>query len=191
MTDQPDPQNVHAEMEHARATFTALVGAASPADLRRRTNGTRWTNQQMLFHMLFGYMIVARLLWLVRFFGRLPDRYSLRFAHALNSGRAPFHVINYLGSCGGGMVFHGPRLTMRFDRVITELQRRLDRETDASLARRMHFPVDWDPYFRDTMTLLDVYHYGTQHFDFHAQQLTLRPPTTPGPTHGGTPAENG
>ena len=118
---------------------------------------------------------VARLLWLVRFFGRLPDRYSLRFAQALNAGRRPFHVINYLGSCGGALVFRGPRLARRFDRVISALQRHLDHESDASLARRMHFPVDWDPYFRDTMTLLDVYHYGTQHFDFHARQLTLPP----------------
>ena len=31
----------------------------------------------------------------------------------------------------------------------------------------------WDPYFRDYMTLADVYHYATQHFDFHRRQLTL------------------
>ena len=41
----------------------------------------------------------------------------------------------------------------------------------------MHFPVDWDPYFADRMTLADVYHYGTQHFDHHARQLT--PPREP------------
>ena len=182
VTDQVDRQAIHAEMARARMTFTALVDAASAVDLRRRTDGTRWTNQQMLFHMLFGYLIVARLLWLVRLFGRLPDRYSLRFTHALNAGQRPFHVVNYLGSCVGALVFRGPRLTRRFDRVVSALLHHLDRETDVSLARQMHFPVDWDPYFRDTMTLLDVYHYGTQHFDFHAQQLTLTPPSTPGQT---------
>jgi hypothetical protein len=61
------------------------------------------------------------------------------------------------------------------------LHRHLDDETDETLARRMHFPVDWDPYFRDTMTLLEVYHYGTQHYAFHARQLTLRPAAGPGP----------
>ena len=30
----------------------------------------------------------------------------------------------------------------------------------------MQFPVDWDPFFRDRLTLLDVFHYGTQHFRF-------------------------
>jgi hypothetical protein len=33
--------------------------------------------------------------------------------------------------------------------------------------------VGWDPYFKDMMTLGDVYHYGTQHFDHHRAQLTL------------------
>jgi hypothetical protein len=40
----------------------------------------------------------------------------------------------------------------------------------------MHFPTRWDPYFRDTMTVLDVYHYGTEHYDHHHRQLTLTPP---------------
>jgi hypothetical protein len=171
--DPADRQTIHAEMELARETLNRLVAKSSPAELRLRTDGTRWTNEQMLFHMVFGYMVVLRLLWLVRLFGRLPDRYSLRFAQALNAGRRPFHVVNYVGSCGGALVFRGPRLARPFDRVINALHRHLDRETDQGFARRMHFPVDWDPYFRDTMSLLDVYHYGTEHFDFHARQLTL------------------
>ncbi len=36
----------------------------------------------------------------------------------------------------------------------------------------MHFPPSWDPFFKDSMSLYDVYRYATQHFDFH-QQLTL------------------
>ena len=49
-------------MELARGTFKAMVATASPSDLRRTTIGTRWTNQQLLFHMLLGYMVVLRLL---------------------------------------------------------------------------------------------------------------------------------
>ena len=29
------------------------------------------------------------------------------------------------------------------------------------------------PYFKPTMSVLDVYHFGTQHFDHHRRQLTL------------------
>jgi hypothetical protein len=181
MSGQLDRRSIHAEMELARGTFKAMVATASARDLRRTTIGTRWTNQQLLFHMLFGYMVVLRLLRLVRFFGRLPDQYSLTFARILNAGARPFHAVNYLGSCGGAMVFRGPRLAAKLDRTIAALHRHLDDETDETLERRMHFPVDWDPHFRDTMTLFDVYHYGTQHFASHARQLTLRRGTGPGP----------
>lgn len=156
-----------------RTDLHLLVSNATPADLRRRTNGTRWTNQQMLWHMAFGYLIVCRLLPLGRLFGRLPDSFGRTFAAVLNAGTRPFHAINYLGSCGGALVFRGPRLSRQLDRTIDLLHRRLDSEIEEALTRRMHFPVGWDPFFRDTMTLEQVYVYGTQHYDFHRAQLTL------------------
>jgi hypothetical protein len=168
-----DRQSIHEEMERSRSTVHHLVSRASAADLRRCSDGTRWTNGQLLYHMVFGYMIVRALLGLVRTFGRLPDRFSRVFGRTLNAGTRPFHVVNYLGSCGAALIFRGPRLTRQLDRTITALHRHLDRESDQALARRMHFPVDWDPYFADTMSLLDLYHYGTQHFDHHQHQLTL------------------
>ena len=168
-----DRERIHEELERVRADLHLLVSGATGADLRRRTNGTRWTNQQMLWHMAFGYLIVRRLLPLVRLFGRLPDPISRTFAAILNAGTRPFHAINYLGSCGGALVFRGPRLSRQLDHTIDLLHRRLDAETAEALTRRMHFPVGWDPFFRDTMTLEQVYAYGTQHYDFHRAQLTL------------------
>ena len=58
-------------------------------------------------------------------------------------------------------------------RTINLLQRDLAAETDSDLALTMHFPVTWYPYFKPTMSVLDVYHFGTQHFDHHRRQLTL------------------
>ena len=88
-------------------SFSDLVSKATPADLRRRSNGTRLTNRQLLFHMLFGTLIVRTLMPLVHGFGHLPERWSRRFAATLNAGRRPFHLIDYLGSCGGGQVLQG------------------------------------------------------------------------------------
>lgn len=176
-------QSIHDEMERTRAAVHRSVSDATPADLRRATVGTKWTNQQLLYHMVFGYMIVLALLRLVRMFGRLPDSYGRVFAHALDSATRPFHVVNYLGSCGGASVFRGPRLTRQMDRTIRALHRHLDQETDRALGSSMHFPTGWDPFFRDRMTLLDVYHYGTEHFDFHQRQLTLQPSHGPGTGH--------
>jgi hypothetical protein len=168
-----DRQSVQAEMQSSAAELRELVTRASRAELRQASVGTRWTNEQLLFHMVFGYMIVRALLPLVRLFGRLPDRAGVVFAGLLNAGRRPFHVVNYLGSCAGAVVFHGPRLIRRMDRTVAALSRTVDQETGEALDRTMHFPVSWDPFFRDRMTLLEVYHYGTEHFDFHRKQLSL------------------
>ncbi|MFP5334334.1 MAG: DinB family protein [Actinomycetes bacterium] len=181
-----DRASIHEELERSRTDLDLLVSSARPAQLRRRTDGTRWTNQQMLWHMAFGYLIVRRLLRLVRLFGRLPDPFSRAFAAVLNTATRPFHVVNYLGSVGGATVFHGSRLTRQMDRTIDRLHRSLDAESETALRRRMHFPVGWDPFFRETMSLEDVYRYGTLHYEFHRAQLTLAPPGDPGPS--GRPA---
>ena len=164
---------IHDELERARLTVHELIARASAADLSRRSAGTRWTNEQLLFHMVFGYMVVRALLPLVRMFGRLPDSASRLFARVLNATTPGFHVVNYLGSCAAARVFHGSRLTAQADRVIASLHRHLDRESIQALDRGMYFPVSWDPFFRDWMALADVYRYGTRHFDFHHDQLSL------------------
>ena len=161
------------ELEEARSRFRDLLGQASRADLRRPSNGTRWTNRQLLFHMLFGYLVVRTLLPLVRFLGRRPPEWSRRFAATLNAGRRPFHLINFLGSWGGGQVLPITVMIKLMDKTVRALQHNLSVETEQGLVLTMHFPTSWDPYFRDTMSVFDVYHYGTQHFDHHRKQLSL------------------
>ena len=58
-------------------------------------------------------------------------------------------------------------------RTIRALQRQLDRETEKTCALTMHFPTAWDPYFRPLMSVQDVYHYGTEHYDHHRRQLSF------------------
>ena len=60
------PGTIHEELERVRADFHALIIKATPADVHHLSSGTRWTNGQLLFHMFFGYLIVWRLLPLVR-----------------------------------------------------------------------------------------------------------------------------
>jgi len=164
---------IHAELDRVRDDFRELLNSATVAELRQPTNGTKWTNEQLLFHMLFGYLLVRNLRFLVRAFSRLPDSISKRFAAALNAGTRPFHVINYLGSLGGARVLGYPRMERLMDRTISALQVSLLRESETALDGGMHFPVGWDPYFTDYMTLREVYHYPTQHYQHHRRQLTL------------------
>ncbi len=165
---------VAADLERARLEFHRLLAEADRADAwAKPTRETRWTNEQLLFHMVFGYMVVLRLIILVRAFGRLPDPVSGAYARALDSATTPFHAINYYGSCAAALVYNRRRMGAKLDRVVASLQRKLVRESEDGLHRGMHFPPRWDPFFTDYMTLADVYRYPSQHFDYHARQLAL------------------
>ena len=169
-----DRAAIATDLERARVGFHRLLAEADREDAwDRPTRGTRWTNEQLLFHMVFGYMIVPRLLILVEVFSRLPDQVSRAFAALLNAATKPFDGINYYGSCAAALVYNRRRMGAKMDRVIARLQRRLVGEPEAALHRGMHFPTRWDPFFKDYMTLEGVYRYPGEHFDFHKHQLAL------------------
>lgn len=162
---------IEAELSRVEADFAQLVSRASRSDLRRRSRGTRWTNRQLLYHLVFGYLIVRTLMPLVHVLGRWGR--SRTFAASLNAARRPFHVINYLGSWAGGSIVPPATMVRLLRRTLQALRRRLSHETEQTLALTMHFPTAWDPYFRPQMSVQDVYHYGTEHYDHHRRQLTL------------------
>ena len=166
-----DAIEVSHELRRVQAEFHEFAQAASADDLTRRSSGTRWTNRQLLFHMVLGYGVVRALLPLVRALGRLG--HSRGFAATLNAGRRPFHWINYVGPCVAARLLTPRAIAALLDHTIGSLRRRLAAETARDLALSMHMPTGWDPYFTPTMSVLDVYHFGTQHFDHHRRQLTL------------------
>ncbi|MGY4646938.1 DinB family protein [Mycobacterium sp. URHB0021] len=172
-TGPSDRVGLAADLEDARVEFHRLLGVTGPDDWSRPTLGTRWTNEQLLFHMVFGYMVVHRLLILVKVFDRLPDAVSRSFARVLNAAAIPFDAINYYGSSAAALVYNRRRMGAKMDRVIAALQGKLAQESDDSWSRGMHFPTRWDPFFKDYMTLADVYRFPGEHFDFHSRQLTL------------------
>jgi hypothetical protein len=129
--------------------------------------------------MVFGYMIVQRLLILVSLFSRLPDWASRNFARALNAGTPLFDWINYYGTNLAARVYNRNRMAAKLDRVIDALQRSLARQDQQALSRGMHFPNRWDPYFGDYMTLSEVCGYPGKHYDHHRHQLALARLTDP------------
>ena len=178
-----DTSEIAAEMRRASDDFRVLLDGSTSAELRRRSDGTRWTNEQLLFHMLFGYLLVRNLRVLVWVFGRLPDTFSRAFAALLEAGTRPFHTVNYFGSLGGARLLGHARMERLFDHVVSGLTASMERQGPADLARGMHMPTGWDPYFRDYMTMADVYHYATQHYGHHRRQLGLAgAAASPGPT---------
>lgn len=168
-----DRAGIAAELTRVRLDLRGLVERAEPADFERRSNATRWNNEQLLFHMVFGFMVVSRLIPLVKIVDKLPPQVGSGYAALLNAGASPFHVVNYAGTCAAATVFNRRRVSAQCDRVIHRLQRKLAGEAERDFARGMCFPVRWDPYFTHYMRLEDVYRYPTKHYDFHRRQLTF------------------
>jgi hypothetical protein len=169
-----DRRDLDADLERVAIDFHDLLGTVTVVELRDPTTGTKWTNEELLFHMLFGFLLARTLLVLVKAFARLPAAVSRAFATALNAGTRPFHVVNYLAALPGPRVLSGRTMGKLMDHTIRHLRAHLERESERSLALAMHFPVGWDPYFKNVMTVADVYAYPTQHYDHHRRQLTTR-----------------
>lgn len=168
-----DRRAIEGEYERVRQTFHRLLQSATEGDLQRQTAGTNWNNEQLLFHMLFGFLVIRAVLALMHVFARLPDGFNRIFAALLNAGTGPFNVVNYAGSCIGVRVFNHRRMGRKFDKAVAILVKRMNDEPEEHLDAGIHFPTRWDPYFRGYMTLAEVYLYPTQHFTFHQRQLTL------------------
>ena len=173
MAASPDRQAVYDELERVRRDFAALTAAADADKLKAPSDGTRWTNQELLYHMVFGYLVTRTLFPLVRLFALLPRPTSQAFAALLNVGTPPFDVANYIASVLGARVLNPAHMNWLLNRITTQLATRLAGETERGLGRGMHFPTRWDPFFTDYMTISDLYRYPTQHYDFHRTQLTL------------------
>jgi hypothetical protein len=169
----PPMEAIHAELDRVRSEFRDLVTHATASDLRRKSAGTDWSNRELLFHMLFGYLVTRSLLVLVSLISCAPRAAQRGFASVLDMTTPAFHRINFWGSRAGGAMISPRRADAWLARVIASLHRRLDAETDSSLRRTMRFPVRWDPYFAKRMSRADVYHYATLHFDHHRRQLTI------------------
>ena len=74
----------------------ALLASATPDRLNARSHGTKWTNEELLFHMVFGFLVVRRLLPLVRLVSFSSVRGSgPPFAGAARRGPEWFHWVNY------------------------------------------------------------------------------------------------
>src|SRR3954465_10761149 len=115
-----DRNEISAELRRVQSDFDQLVSRATAADLVRRSAGTRWTNRQLLYHMVFGYLIVRTLMPLVHLLG--CRGWSRRFATVLNACRGPFHAVNYLGRGGGGQIVPPAATVTLMERTLRALR---------------------------------------------------------------------
>ena len=76
MNDSADA--VRDDLAWVAADFAALLGSAQADELDAPSVGTRWTNRQLLFHMLLGQRITRMVIVVMGGFSRLPPGASKR-----------------------------------------------------------------------------------------------------------------
>jgi len=89
--------------------------------------------------------------------GRLPRAATVPFATLLDLGSGLFDQINYLGFRYGANIFSVGMLDRMLRGATRRLAQQLAMENADSLRRGMCYPRKWDPYFKDYMTVADLY----------------------------------
>jgi hypothetical protein len=78
-----------------------MVASISEREWTEPSQNPGWTNGQIVFHILLGFILVMPLTRLLVFFGRLPALCSRIFAGILNLSTPLFNRINAMGPRAG------------------------------------------------------------------------------------------
>ena len=122
--------------------------------------------------MLFAFMLVPALFWMIKFWSRLPPRWSLAFARLLDFTTPVFNRVNALGPRGQARVFGRKRAAAILERVFRSILRKVDSLREDEWSRGMHYPRRWDPLFGDYMTFEDLFRYPSAHYARHLRHLS-------------------
>ena len=164
-------RSLHAELEATRRAFHALVDSLSDEHLTQPSLNSGWTNGEVLFHILLGFVLLEPLGPMARFFGRLPRFVFKPFAWVMDALTGPFNWINALGARGGARVYDRRRLLARYDRVHDHALAMIASVGPDEWERGMYYPARWDPLFSGFMTVEQVFRFPILHYEVHAAQI--------------------
>jgi hypothetical protein len=163
---------LRADLELARQEFHTLIDSIPEQAWTLQSRNSGWTNGQVLFHILLGFIVVRTLAGLHILFGQLPVVCSKVFAGILNLATPLFNRINAIGPRGGARWLGRKGIIRRFDQVHSALLKQIDRFQPRHWSLAMHYPTRWDPpRFRTAMSLEDLYRYPIAHLRHHRTQV--------------------
>jgi hypothetical protein len=175
MRDTPDPETqraqLRADLATARQEFHEMASSLSEHAWTEPSRNPGWTNGQILFHILLGFILVLPLASLLVFFGHLPRVFSRVFAGILNLSSPLFNRINASGPRAGARLLGKAGVLRKFDKVHGAVLARFDRIRPRDWTLTMHYPTRWDPRFRADMRLADLFRYPVDHMRHHRAQL--------------------
>src|SRR5664279_5348848 len=113
MAASSDP--VRAHVEGIARDYLAILKAALPEELDLPTDGTAWTNRQLLFHMLLGQRVTRMVIVVMGAFSHLPPGASHAWAAGMAAVTPLYHRLNWLGGVLGGRLFTVTRMGRQMD----------------------------------------------------------------------------
>jgi hypothetical protein len=172
-TADPETQRarLRADLDAAHQEFHAMAGILSARAWAEPSRNPAWTNGQLLFHVLLGFILVPPLARLLVLFGHLPPVCARTFAGILNLSTPVFNRMNAIGPRAGARILGKAGVLRQFDRVHPRILARLDRIRPGDWSLTMHYPTRWDPRFRTDMRLQDLFRYPVDHLRHHRSQL--------------------
>jgi hypothetical protein len=150
-----------------------MVASISERDWTQPSWNAGWTNGQIVFHVLLGFVLVAPLARLLVLFDHLPDRCSRVLAGALNLSTPLFNRVNAIGPRGGASLLGRAGIIRQFDKVHADILVRIDRARPSDWAATMNYPTRWDPRFHERMDMFALMRYPIGHLRHHRQQLRM------------------
>ena len=162
---------LEAELGVAYQEFHAMVAAISEQGWSESSRNPAWTNGQLVFHVVLGFILVLPLARLLIVFGHLPRVCGRAFAGLLNFVTPLFHRINALGPQAAARIMGRAGVVRRFELVHAAVVRRLSKVSDQQWDLTMPYPTRWDPRFRQDMQLEDLFMYPILHLRHHRGQL--------------------
>ncbi len=164
---------LRADLERAREEFHSLIGSLSEESWTQPSHNSGWTNGQVVFHILLGFILVRPLASLLILFGQLPEVCSKIFSGILNFATPLFNRINAIGPRIGARLLGRAGVIRKFDEVHAVLLTRLDRLQPRHWTMTMHYPTRWDPRFKTDMRLEDLFQYPITHLRHHQIQVRI------------------
>lgn len=95
------PDQVRLDLQWMARDFEVLLATGSTDRLDGATDGTGWTNPQLLWHMAFDQHIACALLPVTGGLSHLPALASGRYTSALSTATRPYNWVNFVGGAAG------------------------------------------------------------------------------------------
>ncbi len=112
MTHDDVREQVRSDLEETRSQFHAILESLSEADWRAPSRNAAWTNGQLLFHMVFAFILIPALSG-----PRGPFWSPALESEALAVSTPFFNWINALGPRIGARIYGRRRIGAKYDRV--------------------------------------------------------------------------